>query len=742
MDRHKPLTLSTKTIEELTTALAQCTNSMDQDVKEKDTKNVEHVASFIKLFLLFPLEYYEKNERQQVMLLAFLADAWVLSTTTASAEARITASLLCRGLHLRATSLNSSSSVLNIHPDFLYWFVQSVNEWTVSISTGTRKVLSCLQNITTEIDQDILSTAWSLAGNKSNDMRASTYVEGILKQCITSLDSSTGFYNASTCSWAISILEVTNKYLRSHNKKNTTMDPEEVVYSSQVVSRIGTYVITALKKIQIEISALLERLEAANSDDEQNQMVLSFIPEFTKTKHVLTMTYLLQDYAHALVHYDSIYTVVDITQVSKSLVVASSPFIQFMQMSLRPSTLLDSELKRDVLNITTSFITAFCTTLSRYQQLHTTKRVVAVIWFVYTMVSNSGDLTSIDTLSKTFSTWIQTLSKDDFEILIQSFIEQSEEEVLYRKEQNRFDKHRVFLDLLRLFIQNSTDAQKHVLRKWLPTFILKQSLIVGKTTSIELLDQTLSLVVCITGAKEFSFTSYDLSIVLSCLLQVASPDALERFKGQAHRETVQSLFIRCCDVLSNLLRSHRDALVDVMPSFSAIVQALMHCFKSTHLSLIGSKATENKKRKAGDKQQKDTAPLQSVSGRSMTLFSECAPLDDKCCEKYARLLDLISQKNPATQSKSNAASAQTLWRVMAKYAPYLLMEYFTIQSNSTMSIARAQIKAILTPYFYQLLDMCNDADRSLIMAALDGSGKALFKAFFASWKDNHKYIGQ
>lgn len=41
--------------------------------------------------------------------------------------------------------------------------------------------------------------------------------------------------------------------------------------------------------------------------------------------------------------------------------------------------------------MTTEFIAAFCSILSRYQQVETTKRVLAAIWFVYSLVLNTGN---------------------------------------------------------------------------------------------------------------------------------------------------------------------------------------------------------------------------------------------------------------------------------------------------------------------------------------------------------------
>lgn len=132
----------------------------------------------------------------------------------------------------------------------------------------------------------------------------------------------------------------------------------------------------------------------------------------------------------------------------------ASPFIQFLQ-----SALLDSSQNNHVLNMTTEFIAAFCSILSRYQQVETTKRVLAAIWFVYTLVLNTGDQEAIETLSNAFGGWIQSLSKEQYVIVIDGFIEQSEQEANNRSDATKEQNHLVFLSLLSLLLKNCTDSK-------------------------------------------------------------------------------------------------------------------------------------------------------------------------------------------------------------------------------------------------------------------------------------------
>lgn len=132
----------------------------------------------------------------------------------------------------------------------------------------------------------------------------------------------------------------------------------------------------------------------------------------------------------------------------------ASPFIQFLQ-----SALVDSSEDNDVLNMTTEFIAAFCSILSRYQQVETTKRVLAAIWFVYTLVLNTGDQEAIETLSNAFGSWIQSLSKEQYVIVIDGFVEQAEQEANNRGDAAKEQHHLVFLSLLSLLLKNCVDSK-------------------------------------------------------------------------------------------------------------------------------------------------------------------------------------------------------------------------------------------------------------------------------------------
>lgn len=65
----------------------------------------------------------------------------------------------------------------------------------------------------------------------------------------------------------------------------------------------------------------------------------------------------------------------------------------------------------------------------------------------------------MEILSTAFASWIQSLSKEQYTILIESFIEQSEEEANNRGDITKEQHHVVFLSLFSLLLKHCNDSK-------------------------------------------------------------------------------------------------------------------------------------------------------------------------------------------------------------------------------------------------------------------------------------------
>lgn len=109
---NKPVTVDQNSIESLSEALSLDKESMDEDGNAISTDNFDKISTLLKLLLLFPNEYYEKNERPQVLHLVTLLDIWSASCKNADILARMKVCLMCRSLQLRFIGYFKVNSIL------------------------------------------------------------------------------------------------------------------------------------------------------------------------------------------------------------------------------------------------------------------------------------------------------------------------------------------------------------------------------------------------------------------------------------------------------------------------------------------------------------------------------------------------------------------------------------------------------------------------------------------------------
>ncbi|KAF9346483.1 hypothetical protein BGX26_002003, partial [Mortierella sp. AD094] len=164
----------------------------------------------------------------------------------------------------------------------------------------------------------------------------------------------------------------------------------------------------------------------------------------------------------------------------------------------------------------------------------------------------------------------------------------------------------------------------------------------------------------------------------------------------------------------------------------------------------------------------------SISKRSASNTKESSALDNspigdplpvECAENFARLLTALGSKGvnpsgsyggssssaieaPMSTSESTSTSVGSFAistdasKAFGKHAPYILMEYFTIQGSVIASISQQSLRNALLPGLYALLNLCSDWEREMMMVGLDNTGKTLLKGLYADYLKYHKYTGR
>ncbi|RCI02663.1 hypothetical protein CU098_008721, partial [Rhizopus stolonifer] len=354
LDTSKPLSIDHQTIEPLLAVLKSTEDLMDQDSDARSSDNIEKVASLMKLLLVFPIEYFEKNERPQAIYLATLIDIWGVQCTHADPVTRIKLSLMCRALQLRFIGYFSTHSILGLNAIALDWFVSSQQQW----KSQEREALDSLERVTNKLDQHILRKMIMNAGSKTPDEHSLTYLQDTLRQRVVGLEKND---QKVTLTKLINLLSAINSVLA--NSKSSEVDLSNAVYAVNALSQISSYITCSLNKAKKIVSSILEQVTKANQSEAQ--IIADHEGTFEQIKLVFNLTRLVQEYARIVG--PTVDEAIGIEKLSKTLTDLASPFIQFLQSALQFN-------KSAVLHMTTEFIAAFCSILTRYQQIDSTKR--------------------------------------------------------------------------------------------------------------------------------------------------------------------------------------------------------------------------------------------------------------------------------------------------------------------------------------------------------------------------------
>ncbi|ORZ05335.1 Urb2/Npa2 family-domain-containing protein [Lobosporangium transversale] len=266
------------------------------------------------------------------------------------------------------------------------------------------------------------------------------------------------------------------------------------------------------------------------------------------------------------------------------------------------------------------------------------------------------------------------------------------------------------------------------------------------------------------------------------------------------------IFTALYHVLMNIARFRQEELTALIPVFTVIVQGILHGFKSLNGSIakqqqgveslvkspfkLLSAGVLNPESITGSSDistmtssslhSPSSSSLLSLPSPGLVTFTSATdsisigdPLSVECAENFARLLTALGTKNvhplgsygnndgggndstmdalqisqssssigSSTGSTSSAIAADTS-KAFGKHAPYILMEYFHIQSSIVASISQQSLRNALLPGLYALLSLCSDWEREMMMTGLDNTGKTLLKGLYTDYLRYYKYTGR
>ncbi|RKP12652.1 Urb2/Npa2 family-domain-containing protein [Piptocephalis cylindrospora] len=216
----------------------------------------------------------------------------------------------------------------------------------------------------------------------------------------------------------------------------------------------------------------------------------------------------------------------------------------------------------------------------------------------------------------------------------------------------------------------------------------------------------------------------------------SSPPSLD--PDQAH-----AIYLGLCRLLQDLLRRHREALLDMMPSVLGVLGPMLHPLRSPH--------TTTSTRQRSDLSLTIPFPLLS---RSNLLISSTASEEEigrgtERAQALSRLFEAMVSRGTAGKSEdissshhpSRSKGLEALGKALGKHVVYLLAEYLSIAADRIAGFDLT-VRAELESGIFSLMDLVDEYQRERLLAAQTPVGKVILKRLHESYLRDHKYKGK
>ncbi|KAF9421925.1 hypothetical protein BGZ94_008714 [Podila epigama] len=324
-----------------------------------------------------------------------------------------------------------------------------------------------------------------------------------------------------------------------------------------------------------------------------------------------------------------------------------------------------------------------------------------------------------------------------------------------------------YLDITFLGVHQS---HKRKVRRQISKLLTRLIQILQISQSVSVVVRILDIMAGLCSETSFGLRSWEIGLVLEGITSLMSPatpllspsskdlglDEKSTVRGLSNQETAK-IFTALYHVLINIARFRQEELTTLIPVFTTILQGIFHGFKSLHGSIA-------KKQQGVESLIKSPfmllsagaihpeSQVTSAHGTSTAIVGD--PLPVECAENFARLLTALGSKGVSHSSSHHNSNSESVGgshsfaittdasKAFGKHAPYILMEYFTIQSSVAASVSQQGLRNALLPGLYALLNLCSDWEREMMLVGLDNTGKMLLKGLYADYLKYHKYTGR
>ncbi|KAI9792722.1 MAG: hypothetical protein M1816_001821 [Peltula sp. TS41687] len=215
--------------------------------------------------------------------------------------------------------------------------------------------------------------------------------------------------------------------------------------------------------------------------------------------------------------------------------------------------------------------------------------------------------------------------------------------------------------------------------------------------------------------RPWALSQWEIDTTLACIVFIASshgPELPTRYAGY--------IYSRLCGLLSGLLTVHRLKLRGRFHIIIPVLQSLLRCLFTPNQAARSSQSKSNN----------NTVPswLPPAKGLEAPQATAYARLLTSLCDPTVSSVTTGGKKRPKDELTSATDKARTM---AGQHLPYVLMEY--IQCRLRSNLASAEVKHALMPGLYAILDSMTRESRRMLNAAMDSSGRAMWRNLWADY---------
>ncbi|KAF9981649.1 hypothetical protein BGZ75_007001 [Mortierella antarctica] len=753
---------------------AKTATSASVTAEEQGTK----LLSLLSIMHLLPLEYFEKFERNIILTTMAVLDAYIQRYLVAG-PAGIKCLLLERRISNAIMAWRSDAGVLFNEPVLLLNLLDYPS-WNCSTAYGSEDK-DGLGQATMETTSAMIDSAIRFYMAQTHDSiqfeAANAHLDALLKVVMVwaneSLDSSYALADGGltdsriktvilsrACQSFVHCLGHRQHQKSKSSKKLGSANTEMESARGKVLEMIGEL----FKNVQIKVEQRIKKVMAV-----------------LKAK-VLNENLLVEDAQQGMDHFELYKTIVQYSELdqdegSKDRCLESVPGLfklaQALARTITHDTKESRELQERVVHLTailTGYSCEYLPLTSSWKSStkfadSTMKELLMLLLGVSRQELSEKDVTL---QKQSYLSMLGQLSGD----LIDSLLHWLLEEAVSSREHGL--EELVLVRYLDATFLSAHHTQKRKVRRQVSKLLTQLTRILQMTQSVQVVVGVLNIVAGICSESSFELRSWEIGLALETIVSLMSPatpllSSPTALTVALTNQDTSQIFTALYHILINIARFRQEELTTLIPVFTSILQGMVHGFKSLHASIA-------KRQQGVESLVKSPFMLLSagsvypgaVGHESLGVTGSAAggnmigdPLPVECAENFSRLLTALGSKgvssfnnhgggNSATEESSvsggGGGGSFTITtdasKAFGKHAPYILMEYFAIQSSVVASISQQSLRSALLPGLYALLNLCSDWEREMMMVGLDNTGKTLLKGLYADYLKYHKYTGR